>query len=154
MKYVSRVPDGGFDLVRYEDYLDRERESLAGVVRGAELLTIDRFVPSGPGSLHDARFVHLSVGKGSPRQADGESQIVRVELRLKGPYFDRHFELHYEDVASCSFEAPGPEDDLLMHELRSEEGLLIHELLFDKAKTIAVACRALRFVETLDTEGA
>lgn len=150
MKYVSRGPTGTFDLTAYEDYLDRERGALAVRIHGAELLTIDRFAPKGPASFHDARFESLLVSTAPSRRADAEGQTVQVELRLRGPYFDRGFELRYEDVDTCTFQAPAPEDDLLMHELRAEDGLLTHELQFDKRKSITIACRELRFLETFE----
>jgi hypothetical protein len=153
MKYVSRDPTGAFDLTKYEDYLERERLVLAACIHGAELLTIDRFAPTGPGSFHDGRFERLLVAMGPSEHAGSETQTARAELLLRGPYFDRRFELHYQEVESCRFEAPASEDDLLMHEIRGEHGLLTHELLFDKGKAITVTCRRLRFLEILEAEG-
>ena len=152
MKYVSREPTGIFDLNKYGDYLEQNRGALVGHVQGAELLTIDRFLPTGPRSFHDARFESLLVTSALSGCAGPEAQTIRVELRLKGPYFDRFFELHYKDVNSCSFQAPAPADDLLMHEISEEHGVLTHELQFDKGKTIVVTCRELRFLETLETD--
>lgn len=53
MKYISKDERGAFDLVKYEDYLDKQGELIAGLMEGDELLTIDRFALSGPGSFHD-----------------------------------------------------------------------------------------------------
>jgi hypothetical protein len=147
MKYVSRGPTGTFDLIGYEDYLKRERGVLAARMGGADLLTIDRFVPNGPGSFHDARFESLLVAASTAERPSSETPILRVELRLKGPYFDRYFELRYEDVASCSFQMPALTDDLLMHEVRMNDGLLAHEFLFDRGTTIVITCREMRFLE-------
>ena len=151
MKYVSRGPTGTFNLIEYESYLNRERGALAARMRGADLLTIDRFVPTGPGSFHDARFDSLLVSASTAERSSSETPILRVELRLKGPYFDRYFELRYEDVGSCNFQTPAPNDDLLMHEVRMNDGLLAHEFQFDKGTTIVIICREMRFLERLET---
>src|SRR5688572_17655838 len=100
MKYILRGPTGGFNLKPYEDYLTRERGALAARTGGTDLLTIDRFFPSGPECFHDARFESLSVLAGGVEPTKSETPDVRVELRLKGPYFDRHFELMYEGVVA------------------------------------------------------
>ena len=145
MKYIFRAEGGAFDLTQYEDYLDRERSALVGLVQGPELLSMGRFVPTGPESFHDARFERLVAG--ASEHEHGEAHATQLELRLRGPYFDRHFELKYEGVESCTLEVPGPEDDLLMHEIRLEDGLLVHELRFDKERAIKVTCRGIRFSE-------
>ncbi|MCG8423052.1 MAG: hypothetical protein MJE77_34545 [Proteobacteria bacterium] len=149
MKYIFRDENGAFDLTKYEDYLDREREAFVGLIQGPELLLIDRFVPTGPESFHDARFERLVATTCASEHEGGEAHTTQLELRLKGPYFDRHFALRYDGVVSCSLEMPGPEDDLLMHEVRSEEGLLVHELRFDKEKAVEVKCRRIHFSEEL-----
>lgn len=150
MKYIFRDENGAFELSKYEEYLDRERNVLVGLIQGQELLRIDRFVPADGGSFHDARFERFVADKGSPKPGGGAPQAPRLELRLKGPFFDRHFELTYDGVESCSFEMPSPEDDLLMHELRLDEGRLVHELWFDHENAIVITCRSIRFSETRD----
>ena len=146
MKYVCRSDSGAFEFASYEEYLEQAREPLAALIHGAELLTIARFSLSGPESFHDARFESFLVRLAPSSHGD---PVVAAELRLKGPYFDRQFELHYEDVGSCTFSAPGPEDDLLIHEIREESGHLVHEFEFDGDKQIAITCRRMRFVEVL-----
>lgn len=149
MKYIIRGEGAAFDLKRYEDYLGREREALTGLIQGAELLFIGRFVPTGPESFHDARFERLVATACASQQGAGDAHAAQLELHLEGPYFDRYFQLTYDGVESCSLEIPGADDDLLMHEVRSEEGLLVHELLFDKGKFVKVTCRGVRFQEEL-----
>jgi hypothetical protein len=153
MNYVSRSPSGVFDLTKYEDYLERERHQLAARIHGADLLAIERFVPTGPGSFHDSRFERLILATGAAESVGSAPQKLRVELQLKGPYFDRYFELRYEDVASCIVQAPVPEDDLLMHEVRSERGILTHELLFERGKIVVISCREMHFIERLEDDG-
>jgi hypothetical protein len=86
--------------------------------------------------------------RATPKEDNGSvTQPSRLELRLKGPYFDRYFELQYESIVSCRVELPGSEDDLLMHELRLDDGIIVHELQFDKDKLIVIACRTICFEE-------
>jgi hypothetical protein len=148
MKYILRESTGAFDLTRYEDYLEQQSGTLSAHVHGANLLATDRFVPTGPGSFHDARFERLLVA--TTANSESGHQSIRIELRLRGPYFDRYFDLLYEKVHSCIFRAPNPDDDLLMHEVRTEQGALTHELQFDKGNTIVISCREMHFVETLN----
>ncbi len=115
---------------------------MAGLREGDELLTIDRFALSGPGSFHDARLDHLVV-------ASGTGPKFQVELRLKGPYFDRHFELFYQEIVSCKIEVPTREVDLIIHEIRLQNDLLAHEILFGDGSTIEILCGRLRFREIL-----
>ena len=150
MKYVTRAPSGAFELVQYEDYLERQAGTLAARVHGAPLLQIDRFIPSGPGSFHDSRFKALSVTQSALGGADPKVHSRTIELHLNGPYFDRRFELRYEGVISCIFQLPAPEDDLLMHELSEERGLVTHELQFDQGRSLVIICGELHFGEVLD----
>ena len=138
-------------MIPYEEYLTRERDALTARIHGADLLTINRFVWVGPESFHDARFESLSVATSVTGQGDSETQGLRVELCLRGPFFDRYFDLHYEDVSSFTLQAPGPEDDLLMHEVQVERGVLVHEFVFDKEKTIVITCREMRFIERMES---
>ena len=155
MKYNARDPlTGAVDLRPYERYLKEFREALAAHLHGADLLSIDRFFPKGPKCFHDARFDRFSMTAHGTERPGSHAQLLRAELRLRGPFFDRTFELHYDDVASCTFQAPEPDDDLLTHELRMENGLVVHELAFDHGRTIAIACRDIQFVETLDAGAA
>ena len=149
MKYISQDASGAFDLVRYEDYMEQENEALGSRIRGEALLSIGRFVPRGPESFHDARFDSLSTEWETPTSTEA-IRAMQVKLRLRGPFFDRWFELVYEGATACKLEAPAHEDDLLMHEIREERGWLIHEFVFDKGKSIEIVCREIGFLEVLE----
>lgn len=141
MKYIRRDRFGALDLTEYEDYIEREFAQLDRLLRGGDILAIDRFVPSGPRCFHDSRFETLSASTGS---AD-----VAVELSLKGPYFDRYFWLRYRQVHRLVFQLPSPDDDLSMHELRCEDDFLVHELQFSSGALVEVVCKLLVFEESL-----
>lgn len=151
MKYITRNQSGGFDLTDYGEYLDKERERLTSVVEGDELLTIDRFTLDRR-SLHDSRLEQLLVAKSANGSQTAKQPSTRVEIRLKGAYFDREFLLFYEDVRLCTVETPAPEEDLLVHELRLESDGLVHELHFASGKTIELICGRLRFQEAFAAE--
>ena len=110
-------------------------------VDGDDLLNIDRFFISDPGRFHDARLERLSIA------TCGSDDGIGIELCLKGPYFD----LHYGSVVSCKVDVPESDKDLLMHEIRIENELLAHEVLFDGGGRIEIACGGLRFRETTIT---
>jgi hypothetical protein len=151
VKFNLRDPvTGRVDLRAYASYLEREREALSAHVRGVDLLTIERVFSDGPGCFHDSRFDRLSITTSGTERPGSHAQILDVELRLRGPFFDRYFELSYKEVSSCHLQAPAPDDDLLIHEVRMEDGSLVHELLFDHDQTIAISCRELLFREILD----
>lgn len=146
MKYIVRDENGSFDLRRYEEYLDRKCSQLDGLIEGERLTSLERFDLSGPASFHDARFEGLSADVQSGNASDG---CRRVSLRLKGAYFDRYFLLTYEQVSFLSIGVPDQNADLLVHEVRDEDGGVVHELLFDGPRTITVACERLEFKEEL-----
>lgn len=140
MKYIRRDRFGAFDLTEYETYLEQEFERLKALV-GGDILAIDRFVPSGPRCLHDARFEAFS--------AVSESDGIAVELCLKGPFFDRLFKLRYQCVTDVAFQLPKPGADLSMHEVRHEGDLLVHEIHFTGGASVEIACARLLFEEVL-----
>lgn len=143
MKYIVRLANGGFDLCAYESYLDAAEKSLSGRVEGPGLLNVDRFVPSGPGSFHDSRFVAASVSHAI------DSAETKLEITLRGPYFDRRFILSYVGVSLYRMALPGVEDDLLMHEVHAEGDVVFHALVFASGAVIEVQCRRIIFSEFL-----
>lgn len=141
MMYIKRLSGGGYDLTNYEDYLNQRRSDLSQRIDAADLLDPRRLSLSDPASFHDARLVRMLL------TMDEAAVCPQLELRLKGPFFDRYFELSYDDVISCKTSAPGPEDDLLVHEIRLEGEAVAHELCFDRGHAIEVTCRRIHFRE-------
>lgn len=94
-------------------------------------------------SLHDAWLEQCSVEE-SASGARHEIRQTQICLRFLGPWHDRHIHLHYLGVARYRLLQP-PEaashGDLLMHELRLEDGLLLHELAFANGARWHIACR-------------
>lgn len=144
MKYISRRNgDGPFDLGRYAEYLDHVRPRIAALIDGDDLLGEDRFFSlSSPRSFHDARLATLSIAVG---EMGGGPQ---AKLRLEGAYWDRFFDLVYVGVVRSKVDVRGEHDDLLVHEIRLEEGHIVHEMLFASGATIEIVCDRIRFTET------
>jgi|GEM_PF-1788161 len=136
MKYIHRNEDGVVSYDKYAAYLEEHRAQLSNVV-DVELLRMERFVPPGRESLHDARLLSVVV--------DDEKKSIQLEF--KGPYFDRGFVFTYEGVESAELGEPSPTDDILVHEVRLEGELLEHELHFHHDHHMRVVCRRIRFEE-------
>ena|SRR5688500_1676688 len=149
MRYVFRDAGGAFDLTSYEDYLEQERERLVQFLNCRSLLDIERFTLAGSGSFHDSRIQHLNVIANTPTEAGSAHGGLQVELRLKGPYFDRYFDLAYVHVGTCKVEVRAPDADLLIHEIRTEGNFLTHEIYFDGGGSIEIVCGRLHFQEVL-----
>lgn len=140
MKYLRNI-DGGWCFDRYEAYLSKNGDELRARIDGEDLLDMRRLSLSDRGSLHDARFVKLAI--------EPSDDVTAMVLWLRGPYFDRFFRLEYRDVEQCSLSAPRPTHDLLIHEVRLEDGGIVHELFFDGDHTILVECGRIEFREVL-----
>lgn len=145
MKYIKKNRDGVVSLVLYEEYLDSAREGLRSRVEGESILDAARNGLAGRETFHDARLDRLQMTSGADPRGE-----VWVFMRLRGPYFDRYFDLEYRGVVSFDGELPAAETDLLVHELRLEGSLLVHELEFDKDRRIEIACEKLRFRERIE----
>jgi hypothetical protein len=62
-----------------------------------------------------------------------------VELRFLGPQHDRRIHLRYTGISQCNFGNPGPQEDMLIHELREiVSGVFVHEFLFASAATLLI----------------
>ena len=144
MKYISRNKGGVISLVAFEDYLALARHELIARVDGADLLETCRFGLAGPETFHDARLDRFRVVSGV--EGGGE---MRAFVRLRGPYFDRFFELEYRGVLRLEGDIPAADTDLIVHELRVEGDSLVHEMEFDMSGKIEIVCGGLLFRETI-----
>lgn len=143
MKRIHQSPDGTWHLAAYQEYLNEERKGLALLVLGDDLLDHSRMSLDDRGSLHDARLRRIALEVGA-RDAPG-----RAEILLEGAYYDRAFRLTYEDVTRWELSVPGPETDLLVHEVWTEDGFVNHELVFDKGNVLRIVCRKVHFAEEI-----
>jgi len=109
-------------------------------------------------SLHDSCLEKLTV-----RETASERTQVReleIHLCLFGPYHDRWIRLNHVGVAQYSFVTPPKyaepryehtaHGDLLTHEIRlGQNGLLIHQLLFERGSTLLIDCADIRHSEEI-----
>jgi len=99
--------------------------------------------------LHDARLIEVSYVAGE----DEPQSVTATRVQLKGPYFDRVFELNYVAVREATVTLRDPAADLLIHELRREGEHLVHELVFDGGGSITVVCARVIFAEHIGALG-
>lgn len=111
-----------------------------------DLASLPRLDLRSQGSLHDSWLQSCSIDLGDLRQERSETSI---EIVLLGPYHDRLFRLCYRGVVSYQLDPPVPCNDLLVHELRRENDLWVHEMLFASGSIACLQCQAIEFGETL-----
>lgn len=147
---------GDINWTRYSRYVESIRDQLPSHVF-AFASDSRHFDISSHSSLHDAWLDSLIVRE----VARGERQEIRrmeVAITLLGPFHDRWIRLHYNGVTRYTFSAPPrygepryehtAHGDLLTHEIRlGENGLLIHELLFEREATFLIECSDIRHSE-------
>lgn len=160
MEYIYKKP-GEIDYTNYGKYLQSIRGKLPEHVY-AFAANPDHFNLESHSSLHDAWLESVVVNE----VATGERSEIRqleVKLSLLGAFHDRRIHLHYTGVAQYSFKAPPKYDqsrfqhiahgDLFTHEIRlGNNGLIIHELLFERDATFLIECVDIRHSEELITK--
>lgn len=156
MEHIVNSETEGIDWTRYARYVESVRDQLPSHVF-AFASDSRYFDLSSPGSLHDAWLESLTVRE----VTTGERQEIRkmeVAISLLGPFHDRRIHLHYTGVTSYSFSAPPrygepryehtAHGDLFTHEVRlGRDGLLVHELLFERDATFLIECLDIRHSE-------
>ena len=151
MKYIKTDARGFMTYDAYFEYLETIRDKLG---ENLYLFASDpeRHNLSSHRSLHDAWIKSLTV-KTSYGSPGSESTDGDVDLVLLGPYHDRILTLNYSGVRACNvdfqFCQNGRKRDLLYHELRHENGIVEHELVFDGDMSIEIFCTGLICTEQL-----
>jgi hypothetical protein len=160
MEYICKKP-GGIDYPEYEKYLESIREKLPQHVY-AFAANPDHFNLESRSSLHDAWLESVAVNEVATGKRS-EIRQLEVRLSLLGPFHDRRIQLHYTGVAQYSLKAPPKYDqsrfqhtahgDLFTHEIRlGLNGLIVHELLFERDATFLIECSDIRHSEELITK--
>ena len=149
MRYILNDQSEGIDFGRYAAYLESVRAVMPPHV--FNFASDSRhFDLSSRSSLHDAWLEEVSIRE----LATGERREVRkaqIEIRLLAPFHDRRIHLLYDDVASYRWELPSgngapryehtAHGDLYTHEICvAGNGLLTHEILFERNSTFFVEC--------------
>lgn len=158
MEYILHSEMEGIDFGRYLAYVESIRSHLPAHVY-AFASNRNYFNLHSPSSLHDAWLETLTVKEA----ASGERRHIRqleIQLCLFGPRHDRWIHLRYSGVTQYSFQTPAKyteprykhaaHGDLLTHEIRlGHEGLLVHELLFERGATLLIECGDIRHSEEI-----
>lgn len=155
MEYILNGNPGEINYFPYRAYVESIRDRLPPHVY-AFASDIRHFDLQSHSSLHDSWLESLTVRE----IASGERQEIRrmeIALTLLGPFHDLRIHLRYTGVTRYSFIAPRRGDsrydhtahgDLFTHEIRlGPEGLLVHELLFERDATFLIECSDLRHAE-------
>ncbi len=158
MEHILNDKSGEIDFFLYRAYIDSIREKLPPHVY-AFASDSRHFDLESHSSLHDSWLESFTVREA----ASGDRQEIRrleIAISLLGPFHDRRIHLHYAGVTRYSFVAPPQygntrydhtaHGDLFTHEIRlGHEGLLVHELLFERNATFLVECSDIRHSEEL-----
>ena len=156
MEHIVNSETAGMDWTRYSRYVESIRDRLPADVF-AFASDSRYFDLSSHSSLHDAWLESLTVRE----VASGERQEIRgmeIAISLLGPFHDRRIRLHYTGVTRYTFGAPPrygepryehtAHGDLITHEIRlGRDGLLVHELLFERDATFLIECSDIRHSE-------
>lgn len=153
MEHILNPNLQGIDFPSYRRYLDTIQQHLPPHVY-AFASDESHYNGSSPDSLHDAWLESLTIQEVA---SGSRHQVRRTEIRvsLLGPYHDRRIHLTYAEVSRYAVEMPPRYDeprythtghgDLYTHELRlGPNGLLIHEILFERDATILIECADMR----------
>jgi hypothetical protein len=158
MEYILNDEVEGIDYDSYRAYVESIRERLPPHVY-AFALDSRHFDLESHSSLHDSWLESFTVQE----TASGERHEIRrleIAIALLGPFHDLRIHLRYTGVTKYSFSAPPryghsrydhtAHGDLFTHEIRlGHEGLLVHELLFERDATFLIECSDIRHSEEL-----
>jgi hypothetical protein len=149
MKYLLHSQEHGWQADPYFAYLRGIEAKLPAQVR-AFATDVRNYTLHDHQSLHDAWLEECSIieAAGGERR---ELRALEIRTRYLGPYHDMRIHLHYYGVRAYRLDTPrefaGPPSyeaahgDLLMHEVRlSDEGDVVHELVFSRGSVFEIAC--------------
>lgn len=156
MIYILNSESDFIDFKRYSTYIASVRHKLPPHVHS--FASDPRyFNPTSPSSLHDA-WLETAVVREAASGKRHEVRQMEIVLTLLGPCHDRRIHLHYTGITRYSLGAPPrcgearyeqvAHGDLITHEIRlGDDGLLIHELLFETDATFLIECSDIRHSE-------
>ena len=158
MEHILNSEVDGIDFDRYRAYVESIKSRLPAHVY-AFASNPSYFNLDSHSSLHDAWLEKLKVREIATGERDQVRQL-EIHLCLFGPYHDRWIHLNYVGVAQYSFVTPPKyveprykhtaHGDLLTHEIRlGQNGLFIHELLFERGSTLLIECADIRHSEEI-----
>ena len=156
MEHILNGKLGEIDYGRYHAYVEVIKERLPPHIY-AFASDFRYFDLTSHSSLHDSWLESLTVREA----AQGERNEIRrleVAICLLGPFHDLRIHLQYTGVTRYSFSTPArysdsryehtAHGDLFTHEVRlGHEGLLVHELLFERDATFLIECSDIRHSE-------
>jgi len=156
MNYIAQV--GGVTVFdEYFEYLESIKNSLpAHVYEFAS--DYGHYNLTDHSSLHDAWLNSLNIIEPSSGERN-ENRRIEIIANFLGPFHDREIVLRYLNVQSFNLQTPSESEssrksqlghgDLLIHEVRFENQLIVHELNFLRGSTFIIECKDLIHSENI-----
>jgi hypothetical protein len=147
MEHIINPESKGIDFDRYLAYLKTIQNKVPEHIYA--FASDSRYFDfSSKTSLHDAWLESMTVRENTLGLRN-EDRRLEIQLCLFGPYHDRHIHLKYSGVERYTFSTPSrhgeprythtAHGDLLTHEIRlGENGLFVHEILFERGSTFLI----------------
>ncbi len=146
MRYILEKLGEPIEYGRYAEYLDTIRARLPrNVYEFAS--NASNFDLSSHSSLHDSWLEFFNIVE----CAEGTKHGVRsigIRTCYLGPFHDKRILINYMGVISYSIQTPRAfrfppsnqtgHGDLITHEIRLDDDLLVHELIFSRGSTINI----------------
>ncbi|KPC49930.1 hypothetical protein [Amantichitinum ursilacus] len=152
MIYIREDMNGFMSYDKYFQYLESKKNEMKPDIY-AFASDPSRHDLSSRGSLHDAWLDSIFFRAKNYIYNDIEAQ-PDLTLNLLGPFHDRVHVLKYFEIKDCKltnfdFFGNAREADLLYHEVRQENNLVEHEIVFDREIVIEITCASMRHAERL-----
>lgn len=158
MEHILNGKPGFIDYGHYLKYVASIRDQLPPHVY-AFASNSNYFNLESNSSLHDAWLESVTVREASSGEHN-EIRQLEIHICLLGPFHDRRIHLRYTGVSQYSINAQARYEeqrykhtahgDLFTHEIRlGHNGLLVHELLFEREATFFIECSDIRHSEEI-----
>jgi hypothetical protein len=150
MKYILENENGFVTYDKYFNYI-KSIEMLLPKELYLFASDPDRYNLKSHKTLHDSWIESITIN--SISNSCFENRQTNIQIKLLGQYHDRMHELVYLDVKAYHLKnvkcLDRSHDDLLFHEIRYENNLIEHEIIFDNDVEILVLCKKMIHNEIL-----
>lgn len=155
MKYILGEKRDMIDYQRYHRYLEEMKNLLDETVYEFASNS-DHFDLRSPNSLHDAWLEEFRITEN--RNKNSSDANISGVVTLLGPTHDRRIILEYAGVLAYNFYFDSKvltsggglrHGDIYTHELRLEEGVHVHEIIFARGHSFLIKFGSFAYREEL-----